>query len=113
MLWDLGSGKKIAKFHGHRDAVNSVSFSGEGSLVASGSQDHTVRLWDTHIGAPADQSAMDTAPDGPGDEDAVEAIESSPELAVFQTKATPVYTTKFSRKNLLLTAGVFAQPRSE
>ena len=38
------------EFLGHADAVNSVAFSADGKLLASGSWDKTVQLWDTARG---------------------------------------------------------------
>ena len=39
------SGAELRKFEGHTDGVTSVSFSGDGKQVVSGSWDKTVRVW--------------------------------------------------------------------
>lgn len=45
-LWDLGSGRRIKKMTGHLASIYSLAFSGESSLLVSGSADWTVRCWD-------------------------------------------------------------------
>jgi WD40 repeat protein len=50
-VWDPGSGRKRGAFTGHAGAVQSVAFCDENTL-ASGSDDHTVRLWDVSRGEP-------------------------------------------------------------
>ena len=45
-LWDVASGAIKATLEGHTDRVNSVAFSPDGSTIASGSSDATVKLWD-------------------------------------------------------------------
>ena len=50
-VWDVESGAELRKFEGHTDRVTSVSFSGDGKQVVSGSWDKTVRVWDVESGA--------------------------------------------------------------
>ena len=41
----MSTGKETATFKGHEGSVDTVAFSGDGQLLASGSADHTVKLW--------------------------------------------------------------------
>jgi WD40 repeat protein len=45
-LWDLH--RQTAVLTGHTDAVDTLSFSANGSTLASAGTDNTVRLWDVH-----------------------------------------------------------------
>jgi eukaryotic-like serine/threonine-protein kinase len=49
-LYDLASGKKGAVFAGHKRYIRGLALSPDGKLAASGSEDHTARLWDTATG---------------------------------------------------------------
>jgi WD40 repeat protein len=44
-LWELASGKERGRFMGHRKQILSLTFSPDGRLLASGSQDHTILVW--------------------------------------------------------------------
>jgi hypothetical protein len=56
-LWEVASGTKRCTFEGHRGLVRTLSFSPDGALLASGSSDTTILLWDltgrTWTGLPA------------------------------------------------------------
>lgn len=49
-IWNVITGKVETKLEGHRDAVNSVAFSQDGSKVVSGSVDKTVWIWNIKTG---------------------------------------------------------------
>jgi WD40 repeat protein len=48
-IWDVRSAR-VAHALQHHDSVNSVAFSGDGRLLASGSDDWTVKVWEVETG---------------------------------------------------------------
>ena len=49
-VWDVATGTEMVKLEGHSDSVTSVSWSSDGTRIASGSYDKTVRVWDLATG---------------------------------------------------------------
>jgi mitogen-activated protein kinase organizer 1 len=46
IMWDVVSGKPIRRFAGHQARVNAVDLNADASIIASGSYDSSVKLWD-------------------------------------------------------------------
>src|SRR5262249_44367615 len=49
-LWEISSGKELRTLRGHSQPISSLAFSPDGKRIATGSEDHTVKIWDTDSG---------------------------------------------------------------
>jgi WD40 repeat protein len=49
-IWDVQTGQCVLTLQGYCDRVFSLAFSPDGLLLASGSEDHLVRIWDIKTG---------------------------------------------------------------
>lgn len=47
-IFESATGKEVKIFHGHAKAINSVVYSKDGRVIASGSSDYTIRIWDAN-----------------------------------------------------------------
>ena len=45
-LWNATTGEHLSTLDGHTDGVKVVTYSPDGSLIATGGFDHSIRLWD-------------------------------------------------------------------
>ncbi|PKI72325.1 hypothetical protein CRG98_007305 [Punica granatum] len=98
MMWDLATGRCITPLMGHTSCVWTLAFSCEGSLLASGSADCSVKLWDVTT-----STKLPRAEEKNGSTSRLRSLKTLP------TKATPVYTLQFSRRNLLFAAGALSK----
>ncbi|KAK4279913.1 hypothetical protein QN277_011613 [Acacia crassicarpa] len=48
-LWRIGQGDWASELQGHGDSVSSLAFSNDGQLLASGSLDGIVQVWDIEV----------------------------------------------------------------
>jgi WD40 repeat protein len=51
-VWDVAGRKLVTVLEGHRSGVYALAWNHAGTLLASGSNDHTVKLWDTATWTP-------------------------------------------------------------
>jgi len=54
-MFDTTTGKELARWAGHTDAVRSLAVSPDGKLAASGSDDRMVRIWELQSGRTLDR----------------------------------------------------------
>ena len=45
-IWDISSGSPSCKLEGHTSSVSNAAFSPDGRLIATGSMDNTIRIWE-------------------------------------------------------------------
>ncbi|KAK6912509.1 WD40 repeat [Dillenia turbinata] len=99
MMWDLSTGRCVTPLMGHTSCVWSLAFSGEGSLLASGSADCTVKLWDVTSSTKVPRAEDNKS----GSTNRLRSLKTLP------TKSTPVYSLRFSRRNLLFASGALSK----
>ena len=120
-LWDLATGENIAMFKGHRSPVIYVSFSPDGTTLASGSWNGPVKLWDvatkeniaTLIGHTSRVNFVAFSPDGTilasGSSDKTIKlwdVKRKENIATFEEHTTGVNSVAYSPDGMMLASGV-------
>ncbi|KAI0847211.1 transcription initiation factor TFIID subunit 5 [Daldinia vernicosa] len=134
-LWDIDKATRIKRCRGHgRGGIWSLSFSVESTVLVSGGQDNTVRVWDVEMPAegsrPANQQDGDSttvaaggqgdskqngqttqpisgAAGGAGKRKGKDVMITADQISAFATKKTPVIKVQFTRMNLVLAGGSY------
>jgi WD40 repeat protein len=106
----LDSPKIVVQLRGHTHTVWSLAFSQCNNMLASGSHDRSVRLWNIN-GATVNPEPNNNNNNNNNDDDndamAQDGAVSDRLAKVLYTKRTPVHCLQFTRRNLLLGAGGF------
>lgn len=50
LIWSLDGNREVRRIRGHTDILTSVMFAPDGTHVATGSHDRTIRIWDVETG---------------------------------------------------------------
>lgn len=57
-VWDMAAGQSLASLKGHINAIRSLAFSPDSQVLASGSNDKTIILWDVETWQPLSQPLL-------------------------------------------------------
>ncbi|KAI1825585.1 WD domain-containing protein [Xylaria intraflava] len=132
-IWDIEKAIRIKRCRGHgRGGIWSLSFSVESTVLVSGGQDNTVRVWDIEMPAEGNRStnfqdgdgtivAAGTQGDGKqtstvaqpanspsaGKKKGKEVMITPDQISAFPTKRTPVLKVQCTRMNLVLAGGCY------
>ncbi|CAB0043909.1 unnamed protein product [Trichogramma brassicae] len=103
LLHDLAQGHLVAALSSHTANIHSLTFSKDGNLLVSGSLDCSIKVWD-YRKLTKDLNVDDANVSHNAD---VKTCTNNYLLRTYRTKSTPVLTTHFSRRNLMLAIGKF------
>ena len=103
LVWDLAHGNLLANLPGHTMTISDLVFSRDGTVFATASLDGSIQLWD--FARLTDEATLEDMHMSHNSD--VTRRGDSLRLARYPTKATPIMGIHFTRRNLLLAAGMF------
>lgn len=127
-IWDIGSSRLMKTMRGHQSSIYSLDFNAESNLLATGSADESVRIWDVESSS-TNQPLKRSNGNGngrvfgndelllKGDSNStikllknglfgLQEYQNTPDLlSTLATRKTPILSTKFTTRNLLLAVG--------
>ncbi|EGG05088.1 uncharacterized protein MELLADRAFT_88159 [Melampsora larici-populina 98AG31] len=127
-IWDIGSSRLMKTMRGHQSSIYSLDFNAESNLIATGSADESVRIWDVERSStnqPPKRHNGNGNGRGFGNDEVLlkgdsnstikllknglfglQEYQNTPDLlSTLATRKTPVLSTKFTTRNLLLAVG--------
>jgi transcription initiation factor TFIID subunit 5 len=122
-VWDVGTGRHIAVMQGHSDSINSVSFNSDGTALASGGADCSIRIFDVNLAISARSSFIGPSATNaacPSSSSRLSAYSSVSKYGpagvpavcqpkhTYHTKFSPVFFLEYTDKNLLFSGGPFS-----
>ncbi|KAG9510990.1 Transcription initiation factor TFIID subunit 5, partial [Fragariocoptes setiger] len=103
LVWDHAFGHLLAELDSHKDTIYTLSFSRCGAMLVSGGLDDCINVFDvTKL-----LEALDIDELSPSSAPTVYKNTQNLLLGAYRTKSTSILHLHFTRRNLLLAAGVF------
>lgn len=104
LIWDLSHGQLVSSLTKHTGTLYTLAFSRDGNILSAGGLDCLLTLWDfsklteDHVANVSSTSSFHNADLNDGDNYL---------LRTFPTKNSSFLSLHFTRRNLLLSVGVF------
>jgi WD40 repeat protein len=76
-LWDVASGRELARWEGHEAGVSALTFHPDGTILVSGSKDGTLKLWNLPY---IRKELAELGLDWPNHYEPAESLDEGPEL---------------------------------
>jgi transcription initiation factor TFIID subunit 5 len=104
LVWDIAHGHLVGDFSRHTGLITSLSFSRDGGVLASSSNDLSINLWDfSKFASELNLEEVNVTHNPTVEPNAAAKYK----LMTFRTKESPIIGTHFTRRNMLLAFGPF------